>query len=299
MARFVMLETVTRRAPLGVRFIDLARGVPVTDSMVVTARPLGDATGAVTMAERSPLTGVHGFRTLPGLRAYETGERPASDWCAAAPDPGEPAPDELRDLGILRRVFDAGEVTPPANFVVSVEDRAGRFLAQTLSLCLPKERLLDVPLFSGPARVAPAGLGVVRGELEDRETARSAGWALVTVSPNATETYTGVADARGMFTVFMPYAGVLPALAGPPPHGAEPVDKLTWPLTVRVFYEPSRRRRIPGLDAPDTRSILEQGLAQVFDTALAGGPSVVRPIRLGVELVVTTQGRSRLLVTPP
>ena len=76
-ARFVPLETVTRRAPLGLRFLDLARGVGVTDGLEVTARPVG-AAGRWYSALRSRLSGVYGFHSLPGLRPFEVGELDAA-----------------------------------------------------------------------------------------------------------------------------------------------------------------------------------------------------------------------------
>src|SRR5439155_6819906 len=167
------LESVLLRAPLGLRFLDLARGVAVTDGLIVTARPL-DKVGATligvgmpTLASRSPVSGIYGFRSLPGLEPYTRGERAASDWCGVGSPLGgfEPRPEELLELGTLRRLVGADELTPAANFLVQVEDRLDRFLPQVVLLCLPLERLLEVPLFSGPTRPPPPGLAVVRGQL--------------------------------------------------------------------------------------------------------------------------------------
>ncbi len=310
MLRVVPLESILLRAPLGVRFIDLSRGVPVTDGLVVTARPLEIVVGEVVsvgrpmLALRSPVSGIYGFRTLPGLEPYVRGEREASAWCGGgSPFEGfEPTPEELLELGTLRRLVGAEALTPAANFVVRVEDQAGRFLPQVLLLCLPREQLLEVPLFSSPARPVPSGLAAVRGQVAERDPSgqagAAAGWALVTASTDGV-TYAALADARGMFALFLPYAATLPPLAGSPPHGALPFDQLTWPISVQVFYEPAHQRRVPGLDPrdpPDVRSILEQRSARVYDTPTQPGSSVVRPLRLGRELVVATDQRSELLI---
>lgn len=301
MQRFFQLETVTRRAPLGLRFLDLTRGVSVTDGLVVTAWATG-TTEPKLIALRSPLSGVYGFRTLPGLRRFEVVERPASDWCGSPPEasPPEPIAEELTDLDILRGMYLATEESPPrANFIVFVEDRMERFLPQALILCLPKERLIEVPLFSSPARLAPAGLGVVRGEVIRQQDAQPAAWALVTASPdNGVTDYVAITDARGMFTIFVPYASPLPSLQGSPPHGSGTIDQLTWPLTIRVFYQPSKQHFVPNLAPPDMLSILQQAGAEIYDQLGAHSSRLIRPLRFGIDVVVTTVYQSQLLVDP-
>jgi hypothetical protein len=311
MAQFVALETVTWRGPLGIRFLDLARGVPVSDGLEVRTWQLDGArvpsgAGPGQIAQQSPLSGIYGFRALPGLRLFETGERPSSDWCASPPLTSPPTADELLDLGTLRTLAQTDAGGPGANFVVTVADRFGRFLPQLLLLCLPKDRLIEVPLFSSPARPAPSGLGAVRGEVWDAGAGSPAGWALVTASADGVVTYATVADARGMFVLFLPYASALPALQGSPPHGSGAIDQLTWLLTIQVYYEPGNQRSLDGIPPsgapaglpPDTRSLLQQGAAAVFDQPGVSGPSVARLIRFGDDLVVSTIGGPRLLVNP-
>ncbi len=305
MQRFFQLEKVIGRAPLGIRFLDLVRGVSVNDGLVVMAWSPGStaATASRLTAIRSPLSGIYGFHTLPGLRRFEVGEAPASLWCGSPPagSPPESTAEELSDLGTLRGLAIANEDESPlsVNFIVYVEDRQERFLPQTLMMCLPKEHLVEVPLFSGPARLAPAGLGAVRGQVIRRSDGEPAAWALVTASPdNDVTDYVAITDARGMFTLFVPYASALPPLQGSPPHGSSTLDQLTWPLTVRVFYQPSRQRFVPGLDPPDIRSILEQAGAQVYDQLGSSGLSLIRPLRFGEDLVIATIYSSQLLIDP-
>lgn len=297
--RFAKLETVLRRAPLGMRFLDLVRGVTVTDGLAVNVWHIGTL-GPKQRASVSPLSGVYGFRMLPGLRRFEVGERPATDWCASPPDLGEPTADELTSLGTLQGFFQA-EDSPPAgaNFIVSLEDLLGRFLPQMLLMCLPKEHLLEVPLFSAPNRLAPAGLAVVRGQLALAHTTppQPASWAMVTASLDG-HSYVGIADARGMFVLFIPYASALPPLTGSPPHGSGNIDQLTWSLTLAVFYQPTRQRFVPQLALPDTLSLLEQGQAQVYDQLEAASSSLVRFLHFGGDLVITTVGQSQLLLDP-
>jgi len=304
MQRFLALEKVTRRAPLGLRFLDLTRGVPVTDGLVVTAWPKG-TNGPKQMAMRSPLSGVYGFRSLPGFGRFERAERPASDWCGPPEtSPPELTAEDLTNLNTLHGLLSTDENAPRANYIVYVVDQMERFLPQVLLMCLPKEQLIEVPLFSSPARSAPVGSGIVRGELLDQSAnpKKPASWALVTASPddNVT-TYVSIADARGMFTLFIPYASALPPLEGSPPRSSGTIDQLTWRLTIQVFYQPSRQTIVTGLKPPDILSSLDQERTNVYDEGNVAGPSLFRPISFGGDLVVKTPGQSQLLVdaVPP
>lgn len=295
MQRFFKLERVTRRAPLGMRFLDLARGLIVNDGLVVTAWRIGTS-GPKQRAYPSPLSGIYGFRTLLGLHGFEVGERPASDWCSSSSE--TTPPDEITDLTSLRGLLSADENPTQANFVVSVQDSKQRFLPQVLQFCLPKEHLVEVPLFSSPARPALAGQGIVRGELvtsHQGQPSEPASWALVTATID-NHTSVAVADARGMFTLFVPYASVLPPLDGAPPKG-NGTGQLSWPITLQVFYQPSKQRSIAEVGLPDSLSILDQDRANVYlDMNTAPVSELTAIIRLGGDLVVATAGQSQLFV---
>lgn len=282
MQRFFKLDTVIRRAPLGLRFLDLVRAVSVNDGLVVSARRFGTA-GPRQQALCSPLSGVYSFRTLSGLGRFEVGERPASDWCAPPPDVGEPGAEDLTDINTLLGLLEADESPPAkANFIISVEDQMERFLPQVLLMCLPRETLVEVPLFSSPARLAPAGLGVVRGELarHDTQPPQPAKWALVTVGTPDKHTYIGVADARGMFTLFIPYA------------------PLTVQLSIEVHYQPAKQNVVSEFEPPDILSIMEQGNARIYDAVDSPYPTITRFIGFGEGLVVKTKNQSQLFVDP-
>lgn len=286
----VKLETVSRRAPLGLRFIDMARGLLVGAGLAVSAWPLG-APGLARQAASSPVSGAYGFRALPGLRRYAEEGAPASEWCAPPP-PLPPDAEDLQDIGDLRALVRTSAGATP-NFALLADDPAGRFLPAALLMCLPRERLVEVPLFSGPARPAPPGAGVVRGELWDQLNDRPAAWAVVAASTGGSTSYLGVADARGMVRLFVPYAAALPPLAGDG-QGSGPLDQLSWPLTVQVFYQPLQQRPVPGVSIapapPDLRSILEQAAARIFNGGAGEAPlaTVTRQLRLGVELELRT-----------
>jgi len=271
---FVSLEKIIRRAPLGVRFMDMVRNVQVEDGLDVQVWPVGYP-GSALIAERSPVSGIYGVRSLPGLRDYETGAAAASTWCTGIDEASE------------------------ANFVLHVKDKFGRFLSQARLLCLPKEALLQIELVSSPARPGVPGFIQAVGEVWDQTADQAAAWALVGTDDEA---YVTIADHRGMFALYLPF----PA---PPPgaNGSTSLGDLTWDFTFRVRYQPTNQTAITGAEPPDTVSITEQNFATLYDTFVEGdagatvtGPTITRQFSLGSSLVLKTQGEgiARLLLTP-
>jgi hypothetical protein len=263
---FVGLETVVKRSPLGLRFRDITRDVPVTDGLVVQAQPRG-ATRPQLLAVRSLLSGIYGFHTLPGLRDYEWGRRPASDWCTNGGSPAE------------------------ANFVLTIADRQQRFLPQVLLLCLPREQVVEVPLYTSPVRPSPGGYAVIRGEIWDQSAGAPARWAMLSATPGG---YATVADAKGLFALYIPY----PPLADATGFGSVPLTQLAWPLTFAVQYAPGTQVAVLDGQPPTTASIVGQAAATVFDTETTSGSSLSRSVPYGRELVLSTARLPRLLVAP-
>jgi hypothetical protein len=298
MQRFFQLETVIRRAPLGMRFVDIIRDVTVSDTLLVQAWQKGTP-GLKQTALASPVAGVYGFRSLPGLARYEAGERPASDWCGPSSD--APPPDDWASSGTLYGWVNAAEGAAKANFIVTVRDLQGRFLPEMLFLCLPRESLLEVPLFSSPARPPLAGFGVIRGQLvrqDGEQVGNPAGWARVT-AVIGDRAYEAVADARGIFVIFVPYAR-FPALQnGGFPQGSEGIAQLVWNVTIQVSYQPTQLIFVPGVEQPDMRSIIEQGRANVFQQAGQALSELNTQLPFGRDLIITTEGQKSLLFIDP
>ena len=300
-ADVVPMESIVRRAPLALRLMDTVFNQQITDQLVVTAYRLDAAQSPVLKitdisqarsAERSRMSGLYGFASLDGLSGYEWDRQPASDYC---PGPGA-----------------------PANYAIVIQDVAGRFLPQTLALCLPnatpQDNLFEVDLFSTASRLLPDTFGVIRAELWDISQGRPAAWAVMkaTFAPNLD--YVAVADARGVATVFVPY----PPPDQSPLFGSQPIFKLTWPYAVQVHYAPSTHKfvqqpngtKMAGLP-PTTTSILNQEtlppVTLIVDRPHAG-PDVeadVLAVNLAfrADLIVKTRGNnstgqplSRLLV---
>lgn len=296
--KFVLLEKVIRRAPLGMRFRDVLRGgeMRVNDGLLVMAWPKDNAQAVYQVekgiqAARSPMSGNYGYHELPGLYAYQVGKDDNPD---------------------------------PLDFVVYVEDRYQRFLPQVLLLALPRERPLDVQLYSSPTRPRPAGLGLMYGQLWHPLTDTPAAWAVIQATWDAEHVYQAIADERGMFNLFFTYP--------PPPQQDNgsldklKLDALEWPFTIEVFFQPDAPQiEIIGpppdmktTRLPDMKTILNQYDDQntkrirVFDTFNTSKFQLSRVVHYETDLLLQTDGitvenvgedeykrlRSRLLVDP-
>jgi hypothetical protein len=260
-ASFRRLETVTRTAPLGVRFVDEVTGAVVSDGLTVLAPRAGSAVPARAVPTRG---GVFALRGLPGLREVERGDGGAAFWAS-----------------------------PPAggSFRIEVRDALGRFHDFAFDALAPARGLLaelcgspprgggtgGVPLFSTPSRPAPAAVAVVRAELRDADTGGPAAWARLEVTTAAGRAR-GVADARGAVAVFCPYPPLPTTVASPPASSRPSLNEQTWPVTVEACYGGPRAEL-------DLCAVLDQPRAAIA----AGSPpaeSLSQTLRYGRELVI-------------
>ena len=294
MQRLLPLEIVSRSSVLGLRFLDPIYGVSVNDGLVVTARRFGSA-GPRQRAYPSPLSGIYSFRTLSRLvQNIDTDQGPVSAEPPSA-SKGQAILDvnNIEQLRSLLKAY-AGQTTG-SDLIISVEDQSGRFLPQVILISLLRPQLIVIPLFSSPARTPSAGLGIVRGELALHSTQQPASWALITVTLGV-HTYAGVADARGMFTLFVSYNGALPSSVGASPNTTQP---LSWQLTVNVYYQPSKQTFISEREPPDLLSIIEQGSASIYDGESTHNPSLMHTIVFGEDLALKTSPlQSQLFIDP-
>ena len=213
------LEIVTYRALLALHFRDGATGAAVSTGLRAYAWRHDPAQPQVARrlerAERSPQSGIYGFRTLPGLEQYTK-----------------------------RETVTAGSV----QYIIQIEDERGRYLPQTRRFGLPlaEPALQEVILFPSPAYSPPPGYGVVRGQLL-RTTAVSgappevtvlepARWARVAVeapgpSPSDPDVvYHGIADQRGSFLLLVPY---------PPIPSSTLLEDAGWNVSLAVEHDPA------------------------------------------------------------
>jgi len=230
----------------------------VTDGLTVRAWAFDPADPQLARradeAEKSPNSGIYGFHSLPGLKGYQI---------------GEPVPAES------------------LTFLVTIEDRYGRFLPQTrqYDLPLPVPAVQLVLLYSSPNRPTPTGYGAIRVQLLRTTTPignplevtviQPAAWARVAVSVpgdntgDPTNLFHGLADGRGAVLVLVPYPMIASNVL---------LNEAEWTVTVDVEHEPAAIRTdydllaivLPILDeerTPPLQDTLEsQGAAILFGT---------------------------------
>lgn len=285
---FRPLETLRIAAPLGIRFWDPARGVPVTDGLTVRVRPEGSRRPGQIAART--LSGVYAVHHLPGLRAFEY-------------------PDD-----------DTEQASPPLarNFVVEVVDTQQRFLPATLRLTAPWPGVYPVAdvtvaphgfhLFSAPTRPATSSLAAVRALLAERidsSTTRPAPYAVLAVQvqglPEVQPIWHGVADEQGSVAVFFPY----PTFTGAAPAGSPLPAPLTdrrqrWPLSISVLSSSAPLPVLVGSWQPDLGAIFSQPPSVVWPSRTGNAPVVEYQAELvfGEELVLRTAGDSALVIGP-
>ena len=254
------LERVGYRAPLALRCVDGASGVEVTDALLATAWRRSDPETLRT-ASRSPLSGLLGFGSLPGL------------WSAAQTrsGPGQPL---------------TWPALTPVPFCARIVDTARRYLTTVVSVDAPVSGPLVVPLSSAPGRPMPSGWAVVRGEVHLAGGTSPLPWSVVRVDTGPAQ-YSAVADSMGRFLLYLPYPEALPPLLGSIPHGGG-IGTVTWPLTISVRSQPGALTRAPGTgpqDPPELGSIDTQAVAQI-DDGTGPRPSVDQTLVFGTPLMV-------------
>jgi hypothetical protein len=283
------VERVSIVAPLGIRFWDPAFDVQVSDGLTVTAYPAGSWRPA-TSAFCTP-GGVYAFQLLPGLHDIEYPQG----------DPVSP-----------------GSLPAISRFLIEVTDTASRFLPVVFLVDAPFSGIFptDVPqaagatappgfyLFSAPTRAGSPLTALVRAQLSERldqTNERPAAYAVMEIGTPAGNDWIGLADDRGAVALLFPYptfTGVSNAAASLLPSAA--LVQQSWPVDVRVRYQPSALSFPPGSTLPELRSVLAQGPAAIW-TQRASPPgqalaSLSATLVYGQELTMRSAQESVLLV---
>lgn len=295
-----LLERVRVFTGLGIRFWDSALDVPVTDGLVVHAWLSGAALPAVR-AQRTA-SGVYAFHELPGRAA------------ADLPPEDETAPE------------DAG---PPAEYVIVVEDRAGRFLPAVFGVAMPLgyrgEFLAAAPgsppgpagrayLFSSPARPQPPGTAALRADFWDADADAPAAHVAARATVAGREAV-GIADEHGRMLLLCPHPAAERLRAGSPPGAGQGAPgSYVWPVSLRAAYRPASVRyplaTRTDLDPrwavwPALKSVLEAQPAALLVAREGEAPvdTLDAELRHGEELLLRTapagagRATSRLWVT--
>jgi hypothetical protein len=283
-----LVETITRFAPLGIRFWDVAAARPVRDGLRIVAWPEGSL-GEGIPAFRT-VSGVYAFSRLPGLEAVEWGEVATS------------GPDVIP---LQRR------------FVVAVDDPARWFVPVAFLVDLPREErgiyrpagagslpdnpVPGFPLFSAPSRPVMASVAVVRAQLEDELTGQAAAHAVLEVDIDG-ETWLGLADETGAVAVHFPLPPFHHPLAGSFPEGALPLHEYGWDVSVRLRYAPGTVQWAPEAGLPLLASLSDQAPGRLYaetpGSSVFVEPTDTVPATLfyGRETVLRSGTSSTLLV---
>ena len=266
----IVLDELTKVAPLGLRFWDVALNEPAGSGLNVIAYPTASSDLKTTAFSNS--AGVYSFVGLPGLHRVENGAGDDAFWAANPPS---------------------------VNFTVEVNDPNDRYLPFSFSVKLPAQRLFGfassppflgtvpdsswIPVFSTASRTFGSLAATIRAQLQDDGPKAPAAWALVSAQFAGGPAMLGVADGRGMVTLSIAYPEP-PNSPFTSPLGAGSL-KLTnqkWPITISVFYTPQPDPN----GIPDLAKTLNQHAANVWagtnHAAAAGGFAV----NYGQELIL-------------
>jgi hypothetical protein len=285
----VLGEAVVRRAPLGLRFWDVAAGTPFLGSLDVAVRD-ELASGALGRRRRALVgrSGVHAVLDLP-----DDGRTAAALTSGTVPD--RRARVEVEDPARRYLPFSVG-VGLPTWQLAGTDCTDGSFSAP---LGRPVAPAAFVPLFSAASRTLPPGRAVVRAHLRLAGDAAGADgpparWSLVTVSAEAGPVACGLSGDDGQVVVVLPWPELS---AGTPGSGGDlgsglaepvPLGRQIWSLDVGVHTDPVLAAR---LAPPDLCAVLDQPPAAVLQLS-------THDLVYGREATLRSPGRSSVVVVP-
>jgi len=290
MQEYRLLETVTRRTQLGIRFWDPAMNEQIRSGLQAALYP-SDNQRKKVVATRTR-SGNYVFNEIPGMLELETLNN--EDASVASPADSK-------------------------QYVLEVSDSLRRFssVALRVELPLPYNGLFLVGDNNSSPTVAPRGFNLyssinrrdasqfifVRGDLLDRNTNQPAAHALVQVETEDEFSWYGISDAHGKCAVMMPYPYLSIAFGSSPPSSdGLRLFQRTWALNISVFYQPLGLESLPGTELPDYSSVLTQSQASIYlespDTDVGEVAQMQADLVYGRDLVVKTNGYSELYVSP-
>jgi hypothetical protein len=280
----MLLDRLSLATPLGIRFWDPVRDVPITDHLLVVARRDGGSGRAVPAIQAR--SGVFVWHGLEGL-----------------PNPSLPA--------------ESGPAEDAVEFLVDVTDTLARFHAMRFRVPVPYRGVWQPVLGGSPAasaggafllstasRHAPAGTARVRADLWDAVNARGAAFALVEVQIEGTLWY-GMADREGRAAVLFPYPRppLATAISPPPP---QPLAQAVWEIQVSVFYDPDLATETATDEPPEEADVRTQPLALIEPSAPTSPPAddsslpttLTEMLTFGGEPILRSGETANLFVRP-
>ena len=277
----IVIERLSKVAPLGVRFWDEVSHKAIEDGLIVTAYRAAqpDQVFALTLNR----VNVFVLQIVPGLRDVEFGDGDQAYW---------------------------DNLPAPQSFVIDVFDTTNRFLPFTFTADVPTRDLFEwicgsppeqsaVPLFSAPARSVPGGYGVIRAELHDEsqfddrtQAYAPAAWAMLEAWYDGQRVGRGLADDQGRIVVFFPYPEPINPPISSPPTPRTALTSQVWPIELRCFYS-----ALSAAQSPDLCAALTQSPATLLNALSPPTPLTIVNVAYGVDRIVKTVGRSDLLIS--
>lgn len=274
----MLLERVTRVAPLGIRFWDEVSGAFIRDGLNVNAYPAANP-ALNTPAIVTP-SGVYAFIHLPGLREFEIGRGDQEVWSKYS---------FIVQVKDAQNRFQAFQFTAhvPACGVYAFECASPPFSP-------PSSAQANVPLFSSPARLAPGAMAVLRADLWDAVAGVPAAYAMAEVEFDGKTLARGFADRQGRVAIIFAYPEPPGFTLASPLSGQHTLSKQTWTIQLRAFYSPI----VPVPTLPDLCAVLNQNETSLFENVSPLTDLFETTLEFGNELILKSQSQSVLWIAP-
>jgi len=285
-----LLETVSRKTLLGIRFWDPALNSQIRFGLNAVLYPVENHRKKVYAT--GTRSGVYAFNELPGMIDVETMLNDDEN-AVVSPVPTRQFVLEVNDL--KQRFSSAAlliELPLPYSGIFLVDDDTGS----------PANPPRGFNLYSSINRHAPAQFVFVRGELISRVSGRPAAYALVRIESEDEFSWYGISDKDGKFAVMMPYPFLNISFgSSPPTSDGVRLFQRTWTVTITVLYEPLAQLALPGSELPDYSSVLSQQQAFIYtespETDLGEVLEMQADLVYGRDLIVNTAGFSELYIS--
>jgi len=291
------LERIVSVAPYGFRLWDIVAGRSVAHGLQVVLRT---GSGRRLAATSGP-SDVFAIHHVPGLDAFEHGVGDDAFWSSPPP---------VQDIGRVEVDDPLGRFLP-FSFQPDAPARIGRFAREVCGppdgaiLGLPVASpvgpdLPILPLFSSAGRPTPQGMARVSAQLETGDGTPAAGAVLVVRPPGESPAY-GLADGRGVATVFVPYPRPTQPLLSPPSTESAALATQAWDdVAVSVHWVAQAPSRHP--DLCHLLSQLDTPAVVVLSGESPAGELLTTRLRYGMPLDLRTSPLSVLIVeagSPP
>ena len=146
-------------------------------------------------------------------------------------------------------------------------------------------------------------MAIIRGELLQQVSRQPAAHALLMLRAESGESWYGISDAEGLFSIVFPYPELQEGFAASPFDGSSgALSEQNWNLMLSVFYSPANLQLLPGTDIPNYLSILHQRAAEIWPQSPSNGGIPVEKISVTLVYqqlaVIKTEGLPQLLISP-